>query len=288
MEKTKLSIITPMYNEEKTIIKLLKSISNQSYKNFEIILVDDGSTDKTLEKVREFSKNSKIKAKILQQNHKGPGIARNLGANIAKGEILIFVDSDMVLDKNYLKYLIKPILEKNVIGTEEETQIAKNAEYNIWAKCFGKIVTNPHNKDRKIFRAIRKDQFLEMGGFDPKYGYADDQTFWFKYKQKSRIAKKAFCYHDNPDTLKKVYLQSRWIGASIENPFLNYKLTKFIFPIILLLISPIPIFILSLRKSFKNKDFKILFPWMFIFMTMRYLGTIHGLVNKIYFKKNIR
>ncbi|MDO8623481.1 MAG: glycosyltransferase family A protein [archaeon] len=283
-----LSVIIPQYNEEKDISDCLKSLENQTYKKIEIIVVDDGSTDNSLELIKNFSK----KIKILQQNHKGPGEARNLGAKNAKGEILIFVDADMMFDKDYLKYLVKPIIEEGVIGTENEMQISTN--YNkenmdkIWARCAGKWSFDGTFKNRKIFRAIKKDKFLEMGGFDSSLGYADDQTFFLKYNLRPVIAIGSICYHKNPETLKELYKQNRWMGASIDNKLLKIPIIKHLVPFFLILISPIAIPILSLRKCQKNKDWKILFLWMVIFMIFRYFGTVSGIFRKVYLNKNVR
>lgn len=288
MEKIKLSIIIPTHNEEKDILECLNSIINQSYKNFEIIVVDDGSTDNTLDILNGFSKRSR-KLKILQQNHKGPGEARNFGAEFAKGSILIFVDADMTFDKDYLKNLTKPILDdKNAVGTTHDYEIAQNTE-NIWSRCWGKNrIIGKYIEHPAIFRAIRKDKFFERGGFDSKYGYADDQTFWFKYKISPIFAREAKCYHKNPETLKAVFNQSRWIGASIDNIFIKTPLIKYLTPFLMIIIFPISVPILSFKKCYNNKDFKIFCPWMLIFMCVRYIGTITGIFNNIYLNKNVR
>src|SRR3989344_828131 len=104
------SAILPVYNEEKTIGDCLKSLFKQTYKSLEIILIDDGSTDQTPQLIKRYrEKNPSIpKIVILNQNHKGPGTARNLGAKYARGEILVFVDADMTFDKNFIKDLITP------------------------------------------------------------------------------------------------------------------------------------------------------------------------------------
>src|SRR3989344_202368 len=106
---TLVSIIIPTYNEEKTIANCLKSIKNQTYKPVEVIVVDDGSTDKTVEIIKKCQM-SNVKCQILRQHHLGPGPARNLGAKYAEGEILVFVDADMTFDKKFVKDLIQPIL----------------------------------------------------------------------------------------------------------------------------------------------------------------------------------
>ncbi|MBU1136288.1 MAG: glycosyltransferase family A protein [Nanoarchaeota archaeon] len=274
-----LSIIIPTYNEENDIFSSLISLSEQSYKNFEIIIVDDGSTDRTLEIVEKFKEQNKISIKILKQLHGGPGKARNFGAKNAKGEILIFIDADMRFDKDYLKNLIEPILKTRGIGTTHELELVNNIN-NIWSRCWGRVrVSKEEAKDVKIFRAIRKKEFLELGGFEPKYGYADDQTLWFKYKIKPIVAKNTICYHKNPETLKQVFKQSRWIGASHDAGLIKFAMMIIFFPVL------IPI--LSIRKSWKNKDFSI-FPAMIIFMTARYFGNLAGYYRKIFCKENIK
>jgi len=138
----KVSIIIPTHNEEKEIFRCIKSLKKQTYKNFEIVIVDDGSIDNTLKIIKRFPKNNKKqKLRVLKQNHQGPGLARNLGAEKARGEVLIFIDADMTFDKDYLKNLIKPILEdkkEKIIGTTHELEIVNNIN-NIWSRCWGRF-----------------------------------------------------------------------------------------------------------------------------------------------------
>src|SRR3972149_5566353 len=100
----KISVIIPTYNETSVIGECLRSLSKQSYKDFEIIVVDDGSTDSTFQSASKFQiPNSKFQ--ILHGEHLGAGAARNLGASHAKGEILVFVDADMTFDRDFLRNL---------------------------------------------------------------------------------------------------------------------------------------------------------------------------------------
>lgn len=281
----KVSIVIPAYNEEKDIGACLSSLEEQTFKDFEIIVVDDGSKDNTVKIAKSFKK-----VKVIMGEHKGPGVSRNLGSRVAKGEILVFVDADMTFDKDYIKNLIKPIIEDKkgqIIGSTHDYEIVKNIS-NIWSRCWGKIrVDKNQAKTIKIFRAIRKDKFKEFGGFDPKYGYADDQTFWFKYKVSPSVADNTTCYHKNPENLNAVYKQSRWIGASLDNFFLNNRLLKYFIPPLLVLLFPIVVPILALKKSIKNNELRIILP-MLVFMLVRYFGTISGLYRRIYQNKNIR
>ena len=142
-------------------------------------------------------------------------------------------------------------------------------------------------KDVTIFRAIRKNKFLELGGFDPEYGYADDQTLWFKYRIKPIVAEGTTCYHKNPETLKSVYMQSRWIGSSINKKVFGLDVSNSMAPFLMTVAAPLAIPILSIKKSIDVKIFR-LFPWMIIFITTRYFGTVSGLYRKNYFGKNVR
>ncbi|MCH4552099.1 glycosyltransferase family 2 protein [Aestuariibaculum lutulentum] len=91
---TMVSIVTPAYNSEKYIIETIQSVLNQTYQNWEWIIVDDGSTDNTVNIVKEFiSKDSRIKLFQLKSNL-GPALARNKGIEEAKGDFIAFLDSD--------------------------------------------------------------------------------------------------------------------------------------------------------------------------------------------------
>ncbi len=282
MKAPLLSIVIPAHNEERELAACLASLNKQSYKNFEVIIVDDGSTDSTI------SIAGKFKARILKQGHQGPGAARNKGAKSAKGSILIFVDADMTFHKNYLKNLISPLIkDKSIIGTCHNYEVVVN-NTNIWSRCWGRIRVSPKTAGNvKIFRAIRKKDFLKLGGFDSKYGYADDQTLWFKHKIRSLPALGTICYHKNPETLHGVYNQSRWIGASIDNFLLSLPVIRYLIPPILFILSPIAILLLSLKRTINLHALPI-FPFIVIFMFTRYFGTLEGIIRNVYLSSNVR
>lgn len=285
--KKLLSVIIPTYNEERDIGECLTSLLKQSYNTFEVIVVDDGSTDSTVKIVKNFIKNNK-KIRLIKGQHKGPGFSRNLGAKKAKGDILVFVDADMTFDKNYIKNLVRPIFSGMTVGTGHGLEYAGNLD-NVWSRCWGKIRVSPQEKEGVIFRAIEKKVFFDNGMFDPKYGYADDQTFFIKYGMKSVLIPNAICYHKNAETLREVYRQSKWIGASLpfkwgllRIPVLNKMLLLGFY-----VLSPLIYPLITLLRIIKKKDFKLFF-YYWPFMFIRYFGTLRGLFNWIIFNKNAR
>jgi glycosyltransferase involved in cell wall biosynthesis len=104
----KFSIIVPMYNVAKYIKKCLDSLLNQNFDDYEIILIDDKSTDNTLEEVGNFILNPKIKL-IKKEYNSGLSDTRNLGLGLAKGEYILFIDSDDYITVNSLSTLYKKI-----------------------------------------------------------------------------------------------------------------------------------------------------------------------------------
>ena len=285
MKNPLVSVVIPAYNEEKDIGNCLASLEKQSYprNKTEVIIVDDGSTDNTKEIVKSFKFPILIKGK-----HKGPGFSRNLGAKKAKGEILIFVDADMTFEENYIKNIIKPLISGKEKAAEDGLQISSNPD-NIWSRCWGQYFKlDKKRKYGSTTRAVKRKLFLKLGGFDPLLGYMDDKTLYIKHKIQSYWVKDAICYHANPSTLKEVYKQSSWIGSSLNNFWTKNKIIKYITPILIFLAFPIAIPILSIIKAYKVGDFSILIPWMFIFMTVRYFGTLAGIFKRLFYHKNIR
>lgn len=101
MDSLKFSIIIPLYNKEKYIQRAVDSVLNQTYQNFELIIVDDGSTDGSLSAIKNYTGNPKIR--IISQNNKGACSARNTGINSAMYKYIIFLDADDAWMENFLK-----------------------------------------------------------------------------------------------------------------------------------------------------------------------------------------
>lgn len=110
----KVSVIIPVYNSEKYLRECLDSVVNQSLREIEIICIDDGSTDKSVDILEEYRKIDK-RILIIKQNHLYAGVARNTGIKIAKGKYLFFMDSDDLCDKDLL---LKSVFRAEDTGSE--------------------------------------------------------------------------------------------------------------------------------------------------------------------------
>lgn len=108
---TKISIIVPVYNTEKYLDKCIHSILNQTYSDFEVILIDDGSTDKSLEICKKYESDNRVI--IIHKENEGQAIARNIGIRQSIGEFITFIDSDDYVDLQMLEELYRKAKEKD-------------------------------------------------------------------------------------------------------------------------------------------------------------------------------
>lgn len=113
MSTKEVSVIIPVYNSEKYLKRCLDSVVNQTLENFEIIIVNDGSSDNSLNILNEY-KQKYSQIILLNQNNKGQAVARNRALDIAKGEYISFVDSDDFIENNMLELMYKEAVASNV------------------------------------------------------------------------------------------------------------------------------------------------------------------------------
>lgn len=147
-----ISVIVPAYNVEKYISSCLNSLLNQTKKEIEIIVIDDGSTDNTLNILNEYKKNNPSKIHVVSQENQGLSITRNNGIKLSTGKYILFVDGDDEIDINLLKNLWDKLEEIPY------DVIAFNVEVIYPNK---KIIVNPGiTSDIKNFNLDSKKKFL--------------------------------------------------------------------------------------------------------------------------------
>ena len=209
------SIIIPAHNEERHIEKCIESLLAQEYRDIEIIVVDNGSSDNTSKIVERYVESYGGKVRLLRmESNIGPGGGRNAGASNATGEILVFVDADMVFPPDYVTKLISPIQRGEALLTTHANEYVANVE-NPWVKIQGQTVRSTGRRTGEVFRAVKKDFFISHGGFDPSLHYHDDRTFFYKTGAKAKVVEEAYCYHNNPDTAKEIFRRNYLIGRTL-------------------------------------------------------------------------
>ena len=122
-----ISVIIPVYNAEDYLRRCLESVLSQTYKDFELILVDDGSKDKSGAMCDSFASQD-CRVRVIHQQNAGAGAARNVGISLAKGDYLVFIDSDDIIRQGYFEALIKhneDVVFINVDNIDEKGRIVK-------------------------------------------------------------------------------------------------------------------------------------------------------------------
>ncbi len=185
------SIITPVFNSENYLEETINSVLNQTYQNWELIIIDDCSTDNSVDIINKFLKNdSRIKFISLNKNS-GVASARNSGIEVAKGRFIAFLDSDDIWDENKLEYQLS-LMIKNDYALTYTAYRKINNENNVIAKHIPVKETGLRYKDllkhneigflSAIYDSdkIGKQNFLNQGH--------EDYSFWLNILKKGFTA----------------------------------------------------------------------------------------------------
>lgn len=219
--RPQISVITPIYNREKEIINCIKSVKDQTFKNFEHIIIDDGSTDNSLKVIIKLSKKYK-KIRILK-NSKNEGISfcRNLGIKKASGKYIVWQDSDDIASENRLEELFN-FMEKN----KNIAICGSFIEYFGFNKGIRKYPLSNNEIIKKVFRytpiaqpsaIVRKKLYKKVGLFNQKLKTAEDLDMLFRFLRfykganidkvllKYNYSNSSITYKNLKDTLKITY-----------------------------------------------------------------------------------
>jgi glycosyltransferase involved in cell wall biosynthesis len=211
------SVIIPLKDKEKTILLSLKSIQAQSYKDFEIIVVDDAGTDGGLALVNDWRKvTTNVPVQVVRSSGQGVSAARNTGANIARGEYLCFCDADDVWSALHLKTLAQHIAKFKrpgfLVARHVKAHVASDADvYEVQKKLEGKKFSSQHRAKTVGLRdyainhrlihtsatCVRIDVFNEVGGFVDGARKSQDISLWLKL-----LSTTNFCVTDKITSIK--------------------------------------------------------------------------------------
>tara|TARA_Y100001970_G_C14236285_1_gene861989 strand:+ start:2433 stop:3356 length:924 start_codon:yes stop_codon:yes gene_type:complete len=263
----KVSVVIPAYNCESSIEYCIHSIYNQTYKVHEVVIINDGSTDRTLDKL-EFLKNklSEINLKVYSQNNKGIAAARNYGIKESSGEYIAFLDSDDCWYKNKIYECSQVIKKKNVdliyhdeVFVKYKNKFKKKYGYLNKPYFYNLIFLGNNISTSTVF--MRKSITQDIGFFneDTNFNSAEDFDYWLRiaYSKKynfyyinkylgeyivtsnSITSKRKYHYEKSKNVLfyhlKKINMQSKFIESFKEKTLFLYLFQE-------------------LKFSFKNKE----------------------------------
>lgn len=193
-QNTDISVVMPLYNKEKTIERALKSVIRQTLQPNEIIIVDDGSTDKSADYVEkiinDFSEHC-ITIKLIKKSNNGVSSARNLGCTNSTNQFVAFLDADDEWKSNHLETiekLIKSTPNANLYFTGFEISTSKGQlapklglDYNHFGVVESYIKSTIQGKTANSSNScIRKDKLLEIGGFPVGVTAGEDLFVWIQ------------------------------------------------------------------------------------------------------------
>lgn len=193
MKKPYFSIIIPCLNEEHFLPNLLKNLNSQTFKDFEVIIIDGNSEDKTAKVATEFP--AKYPLHLHSTTTRNVSFQRNLGAQKADSNILIFFDADTQIPKNYLKKIAQAFEKKHphFLTTYIKTDSHKPSEnmFAFFSNSFlktGEILKLPFSYG--AMQAIKKGVFFDVGGYDPNVKFGEDSELLqkvYKYNYKLTV-----------------------------------------------------------------------------------------------------
>lgn len=248
MVNRKVSVLIPVYNAVATLEKCLDSVCGQTYKELEILLINDGSKDNSLEICQRYAQQDPRIVLHTQQNA-GPSAARNKALDMATGDYLVFVDSDDYIEpdmvarmvdtaeKNAVDMVICSFLEENEGAVQRHVFSHRGGYYDQDACHNVALDLIDNNSKTRIppyswIRMIRRDTFEKLDlRFDPKVKRSEDYLLWtqvhFQIKSMYLMAD-ACLYHyvNNAGSITNTYLPGYWAMCKLLYARLKEKLPK--------------------------------------------------------------
>ena len=184
-DKPLVSVIVPAYNAAKTIKGCIESLLKQSYRTYEVIVVDNNSTDDTRRILESFGE----RIRTLKEVKKGSFAARNTGVKNARGEILAFVDSDCVVGDDWLEKLTEPIISEGEVAAYGGSVDAQETRWSRMEHAYEESFIDGFSKGEYIQMgdtknlAIKRDVFLGIGGFDDSFEWSGDTDFGLRFAE---------------------------------------------------------------------------------------------------------
>ena len=215
------SVVIPLYNKADTVIRTLQSVEQQTFRDFEVVIVDDGSSDNGRELASGF--NSSFKKRIHRQENAGVSVARNTGAELAFGQYLAFLDADDEWEPGYLEEINRMICANKsceVFGANYRgVGVSEIRELRSFSNKF-KLVDfikewGYYSPIHTSSTVIQKKAFCEVGGFVVGHKYYEDAELLFKLALRGR-----FCV--SPRVLAKYHTDANVRATGKVVPYSEY------------------------------------------------------------------
>ncbi len=228
------SVIIPVYNRPDEVDELLQSLADQSFKDFEVIVVEDGSTIPCLEVAEKYK--AVLDLKYYQKTNSGPGQTRNYGAERSRGEYLIILDSDCILPEGYLDAIEAELktAPADAFGGPDRahdsfTDIQKAINYSMTSFFTTGGIRGGKKKMDKFYprsfnMGVRREVYQALGGFS-KMRFGEDIDFSiriFKEGYRCRLFPGAWVYHKRRTDLRKFFKQVHNSGIARINLYKKY------------------------------------------------------------------
>jgi glycosyltransferase involved in cell wall biosynthesis len=218
------SVVIPTYNASQKLRECLEALQKQTYprERYEIIVVDDGSTDDT-KSIIEVG-GGRFPIRYCFQENKGPAAARNRGAGMAQGDVILFTDADCVPSETWIQEIVSPFRNPGIVAvkgayeTNQRSLWARFAQVE-FSERYHKLLKQDYIDMVDTYSAgFRRDVFLSMGGFDPSFPFPNNEDTDLSYRMSLRGYKMVFnpnaiVWHSgHPDNFKGYMKLKFWRG----------------------------------------------------------------------------
>jgi glycosyltransferase involved in cell wall biosynthesis len=215
------TVIIPCFNREKFIKSTLESVMNQTYKNMEIIVIDDGSTDNTRDIINKYEDTIKI-LEHSNRSNKGQSASINLGLKHSKGEYIAILDSDDLFIKNKIEQQVSFLINNNEIGLVYSNGFAIDINGAKLYKLYSKDHKETNIPEKILLNCyflvpsnslIRRTAFEKAGEFDESLRSAQDHDMAIRLAEITKFAyldEYLFCYRRHNDSISVKNAELRW------------------------------------------------------------------------------
>ena len=204
-----ISIIIPTFNRHEQLLTTVKSLLNQNYQNFELVIADDGSTDGTAEVIKTFQKEAWFTVKYQWHENAGRSAARNMGLRVAEGEVVIFIDDHIILDKRFVAehVHIHSQAKKKQVAFRGRSVLVDDLSEVVTPALLAPLIIDKRRINDPFYTfitnnlSVRRSVIAEVGGFDEdfkNYGFQDSELGY-------RIRRKCYSFGWVPSAVGYIF-----------------------------------------------------------------------------------